>query len=141
MNDAIDQLHDAGLKATPGRLRVLRLLQEAARPMSHAEIERGLERQGGERLDRVTLYRVLDALAAGALAMKAVDARGVSRFSASEGRRQHASHVHFRCTACGRVFCLEAPPPPPPSLPQGFSLEAADYDVRGTCATCERSAP
>ncbi len=136
MSDATILLHEAGLKATPARLRVLRLLQAAVRPVSHAEIDTLLERQDGTRLDRVTLYRVLDALAGGALAMKAVDARGVTRFSVSSGQRAHTGHIHFRCIACGGVFCLDDAPPPSPRLPEGFTLEAVDLDVRGRCAAC-----
>ncbi|MBM3386648.1 MAG: transcriptional repressor [Betaproteobacteria bacterium] len=138
MSDATALLHKAGLKATPARLRVLHLLQEAVRPVSHAEIETLLERQDGARLDRVTLYRVLDALALSELVMKAVDARGVTRFSASSGQRTHTGHIHFRCTDCGGVFCLADAPPPPPRLPDGFTLAAVDLDVRGRCAACHR---
>ena len=136
MSDATILLHEAGLKATPARLRVLCLLQAAVRPVSHAEIETLLERQDGARIDRVTLYRVLDALAGGELAMKAVDARGVTRFSASASQRTHTGHIHFRCIGCGGVFCLDDAPPPPPRLPEGFTLEAVDLDVRGRCAAC-----
>lgn len=140
MSDITLLLHEAGLKATPARQRVMRILQDAARPLSHAEIESIFAREDGAKLDRVTLYRVLEALAGCALAMKAVDARGVSRFSASAGSRRHAEHLHFRCIDCGGVFCLDAPPPPPPTLPSGFTLEAADYDLRGVCAQCEHGA-
>jgi Fur family ferric uptake transcriptional regulator len=138
MSDVATQLHSAGLKATAARRRVIALLAVAPRPLSHAEMEDRLEHEDGARLDRVTLYRVLDALVAAGLAMKAVDARGVSRFSTSDPQRAHHSHVHFRCTGCGGVFCLKAPPPIAPRLPRGFRLEAIEFDVSGICADCNR---
>lgn len=135
MEEFAELLHDAGLRATRERLRVLAALAAAAQPLSHAELEARFP-----DADRVTLYRVLDALVSHGLALKAADARGVFRFSASITKREHSGHVHFRCTGCGGVFCLEAAPPPPPKLPRGFRLAAAEYDLRGTCAACTRGA-
>jgi len=136
MKDIATLLHSVGLKATLARKRVVGVLAAAPRPLSHAEIEERIEREDGAQLDRVTLYRVLDALVAAQLASKAVDARGVSRFASVDTRRRHDGHVHFRCVSCGGVFCLRAEAPPPPRLPRGFRLEAMDLDVRGVCAGC-----
>lgn len=137
-DDCVESLRDAGLKVTRGRVRVMQALRAAARPLSHAELEAAQERDGAEAgaIDRVTLYRVLDSLVASGLALKAVDPRGVFRFSAAASSRRHAGHVHFRCVDCGGVFCLEAAPPPPPRLPRGFRLAQMEVDVRGTCAQC-----
>lgn len=134
MSATADLLRTAGVKVTSGRMRVLEALQGASQPMSHADIEALLP-----DADRVTLYRVLDSLVACGLALKAVDPRGVFRFSASGAHREHQGHVHFRCTDCGGVFCLKAAPPPPPKLPRGFQLAAVEYDLRGVCARCAAS--
>lgn len=131
MSVTADLLRTAGVKVTPGRVLVLDALLAATQPVSHADLEAWLP-----DADRVTLYRVLDTLVACGLALKAVDARGVYRFSSSSARREHQSHVHFRCVGCGGVFCLKAAPPPPPKLPRGFRLAEVEYDVRGTCARC-----
>jgi Fur family transcriptional regulator, ferric uptake regulator len=139
MNEITALLHASGLKATPARQSVLQLLLTAPRPMSHAEIDAQLKRSEGKTLDRVTLYRVLVALTDCGLFMKAVDAHGVSRFAPSEPKHQHDSHVHFRCTGCGGVFCLDAVPPLPPKLPHGFRLESVEFDVQGICANCHSS--
>ncbi|MEW6293310.1 MAG: transcriptional repressor [Pseudomonadota bacterium] len=136
MSATPDLLRAAGVKVTPGRVRVLAALLAAAQPLSHADLEAQLP-----DADRVTLYRVLDSLVACGLALKAVDARGVFRFSASATQREHGGHVHFRCTDCGGVFCLKTSPPPPPKLPRGFRLGAVEMDVHGTCAQCARRTP
>lgn len=131
-----DLIRAAGVKVTRGRVRVLDVLHAALQPLSHAEMEAQSGGSGAVAMDRVTLYRILDSLVACGLALKAVDTRGVFRFSAAGAQRQHASHIHFRCTDCGGVFCLKAEPPPPPKLPRGFRLGEAEFDVRGTCAGC-----
>jgi Fur family ferric uptake transcriptional regulator len=130
-----DLIRAAGAKVTRGRVRVLDALHGARQPLCHAELESQLG-AGEPGIDRVTLYRVLDSLVEHGLALKAVDTRGVFRFSATGAQRQHASHIHFRCTGCGGVFCLKAEPPPPPRLPRGFRLGEVEFDVRGTCAGC-----
>lgn len=130
---AAEQIRRHGARATPARIRVLRLLQDAPAPLTHAEIE---ARLGDDlAIDRVTLYRVLDWLADNGLANKSVDAGRVFRFSAA-APGEHATHVHFRCQLCGGVYCLEASPPVAPELPPGFSLARMDFDLRGTCAEC-----
>lgn len=134
---SVDLLRAAGLKKTPGRVRVLEALAAAASPLCHADLGALLP-----DADRVTIYRVLDSLVECGLALKAVDTRGVFRFSVARAQRQHANHVHFRCTECGGVFCLKAPPPSPPKLPRGFRLDEVEYDIRGICAECgKRTTP
>jgi Fur family ferric uptake transcriptional regulator len=131
-----DLIRAAGVKVTRGRVRVLDALNAARQPLCHGELEAQLASADEAPLDRVTLYRILDSLVACDLALKAVDTRGVFRFSAAAARHRHVDHVHFRCTDCGGVFCLKAEPPPPPKLPRGFRLQQIDFDLRGLCAEC-----
>jgi Fe2+/Zn2+ uptake regulation proteins len=135
MSTTNDLLRAAGVKVTPGRVHVLEALLVATQAMSHADIEALLP-----DADRVTLYRVLDSLVHCGLALKAIDSRGVFRFTASKVGQEHGGHNHFRCTGCGGVFCLKAAPPPPPRLPHGFRLGAVELDISGTCLACN-SAP
>ena len=126
------QIRNCGARATPARIRVLRLLQAAPGAMTHHDIESAL---GDGLLDRVTLYRVLDWLVEAGLAHKNTDSSRVFRFSAALPG-EHTAHAHFSCESCGRVFCLEAAPPKPPTLPDGFSLSRMEIDLRGRCAHC-----
>jgi len=115
---------------------VLRLLDEAERALSHREIEDAL----GTGFDRVTLYRVLDWLVESGLAHRVIDAGRVFRFSlASPANATHTAHAHFRCEACGKVFCLDEIPVPTPALPAGFSGKAVEYCITGQCARCDQS--
>lgn len=87
-------------------------------------------------MDRVTLYRVLDSLVSGGLALRQADESRVFRFSAAQQVEAHAAHAHFRCDECGRVFCLAEPPPVAPELPPGFRLSRMSLDLRGECRDC-----
>lgn len=86
-------------------------------------------------MDRVTLYRVLDALVSGGLVLRQADETRIFSFSAAQQSEAHAAHAHFRCDACGRVFCLEEPLPAP-ALPAGFRLSRTSLDLRGECRDC-----
>lgn len=127
-----DQIRRVGARATPARVRVLKLLRGAPAALTHSEIELAL---GDGALDRVTLYRVLDWLVEIGLAHRNSDKHRVFRFSAAS-ESEHTMHVHFRCEHCGKVYCLDAAPPPAPELPPGFSLARIDFDLRGTCNVC-----
>ncbi len=134
--EAIIKIRASGQRATPARVRVLTLLGTTPRGLTHQEIETALARSGGGPMDRVTLYRVLDALVSGGLALRQADEARVFRFSAAQQAEAHATHTHFHCEECGRVFCLESPPPAAPELPAGFRLLRMSLDLRGKCRDC-----
>lgn len=131
--DAAALLRNLGARATPARIRVLEVLRHAARALSHHEIESLL---GDAQIDRVTLYRVLEWLAANGLAHKTTDGARVFRFSAAGTQAPHQQHAHFHCDQCGRVFCLDAVHPVRPRLPRGFRSSQVELSVRGACAAC-----
>ena len=73
------QLRATGVRITPARAAVFKLLHESERALSHQEIESGLGR--ANPLDRVTVYRVLDWLVEQGLAHKVAGLDRVWRFS------------------------------------------------------------
>lgn len=130
-----ERIRTFGARATPARIAVLRLLTVAERSLSHHDLEQALASEG---FDRVTLYRVLDWLVETGLALKNIDADRVSRFSiASAQEPTHAHHAHFRCEACGKMFCLEDIPVQAPALPSGFSGKTIEFCITGQCARCD----
>jgi len=132
-----------GARVTSCRVQILSLLQAAREPLSHTNIEELLSKNKLPKIDRVTLYRVLDWFVDVGLAHKANNTRGVFCFSAAEPNVQHKQHMHFRCTDCGSVLCLDAPIPTPPKLPSGFHLSNIEFDISGECPDCthHRSQP
>jgi Fur family transcriptional regulator, ferric uptake regulator len=129
-------IRGTGARVTSSRVQVLSLLQSVHGPLSHIQVENLLSEKYHLKIDRVTLYRVLDWLVEVGLAHKASNARGVFCFSAAETNIQHKQHMHFRCTDCGSVLCLDMPLPSPPKLPSGFRLSNIEFDISGECPDC-----
>lgn len=131
----LDRIRATGARATPARLAVLALMAGADHAMSHHDVEQALAAQG---FDRVTLYRVLDWAVEIGFAHKIIDADRVWRFSlASATAAAHREHAHFRCEACGKVFCLEDIPVQAPTLPAGFSGKTVEFCITGQCDRCD----
>lgn len=132
--DALERLRNVGERGTPARVAVLDILFATQVALTHQEVELAA-RQRGVRVDRVTLYRVLDWLVARGLAHKIEGRDRIWRFNAVVRKE----HVHFHCTACGRVYCLDLPlPPARPQLPDGFRFEKAEWTLQGLCPDCAR---
>ena len=128
-------LRDAGLRATAPRVAVLRLLDAADRPLSHAEV---VEELGTDDWDAATLYRNLIKLNEVGLARVASRVGGVTRFAAQEEDGPTHVHPHFACRDCGEVRCLdEARLSLPPSLTKWKqALDEAEVQLVGQCPDC-----
>ena len=124
-------LADASLRVTTARTSVLKLMAKASDWLTHTDIEA----QMPAGIDRVTLYRTLDALAEAGLLARSVGADRVGRYSLAVGG-YHRHHAHFHCDQCGGVFCLPMPTPQETSVPGGFSVQAVELSVRGQCNRC-----
>jgi Fur family ferric uptake transcriptional regulator len=128
-------LHGAGLRATPSRLAVLRLLRASAQPVSHGDVA---DRLAAEPWDRATIYRNLTDLADAGLARRTDLGDHVWRFEAITAGHAADAHPHFVCTACGTVECL---PDVELSLrrsriPRALRARQVEVQVRGVCDSC-----
>jgi Fur family transcriptional regulator, ferric uptake regulator len=134
-----DRIRAAGLRSTAPRVAVLRKLETATAPMSHADL---VEELGGEGYDRVTIYRNLTDLTEAGLVVRADLGDHVWRFELKRaGATEHANnHPHFTCTDCGTVACL-----PEESVritaargvPRSVTQRSVEVQLRGLCDRCE----
>jgi Fur family ferric uptake transcriptional regulator len=130
---AEERLRATGARVTRPRIEVLAVLLAARRALTHHEIERQVNRALG--IDRVTIYRVLEWLTAGALAHRIADEDRVWRFNAAEA--EHERHAHFKCNDCGDVICLDKPVTTRNiALPSGYRPQEVELTVKGLCADC-----
>ena len=136
-----DQLRTAirgtGLRATLQRIAVLRIVNESARPMSHAEIS---DRLGGVADERSTVYRnLMDLARAGLLRRVAVGDR-TWRFEPARSAPHARAHPHFICTSCGTVSCLDDMKVMARRVkaPHAIKLGEFEVQVRGMCDACAR---
>jgi Fur family ferric uptake transcriptional regulator len=136
-HSAHEMLRNVGERATPARETVLDVLLDAPCALTHQEIEQ-YARERGLAADRVTVYRVLDWLVARRYAHRIAGEDRVWRFNAA-GPEAHG-HAHFRCTACGQVFCLnDLQPGLGFNLPKGFQFERAELTIQGLCPDCSKT--
>jgi Fur family ferric uptake transcriptional regulator len=96
-------LKSAGLKATAQRILVAEALNQATGPLSAPQ----LHEQLGSKLDRATVYRVLEAFVeAGLVAKLRHNDRAHAYHLVHESLRPR--HPHFYCKCCGDSSCLDA---------------------------------
>lgn len=129
-------IHDAGLRATAPRVAVLRLVTDATRPLSHAEV---VDAVGTDNWDAATLYRNLIKLNEAGLLRVASQVGGITRFESQTADEAPHIHPHFACRDCGDVTCLHEAVLSIPTEPQWReALLDADLQVVGRCPTCRR---
>ncbi|RYU77848.1 Fur family transcriptional regulator [Hymenobacter persicinus] len=130
-------LNRHGLRQTAARVQVLQTLHESEFALSGAEIEKTL----GQDLDRITLYRTLRSFEEKGLVHRVLDASDVARYaSCSLECSEHAhfdNHVHFKCTACTHIYCLNQIAIPAVALPREFQAVSRDYLLSGVCSHCQ----
>ena len=128
-------VRNAGLRATPSRIAVLRLLRAAGSPVSHGDVVAELSSQAW---DPATIYRNLTDLSDVGLARRTDVGDHVWRYEAVTGGHQASAHPHFVCTECGSVECL-------PELeyvvtrartPRAVRLKRVEVQLRGPCDAC-----
>jgi Fur family ferric uptake transcriptional regulator len=130
---ARERIRATGERLTAPRERVLAALLGGANAQSHQDIEHAL---GRVRVDRVTLYRVLEWLVEKRLAHRIAGSDRVWRFGIAG--ETHASHAHFECSRCGKVQCLDEVSARKIALqvPPGCRPERMELTVTGLCAEC-----
>jgi Fur family transcriptional regulator, ferric uptake regulator len=124
------------LSVTSGRTKILELFLHQDGALSHSDIEK----KAGEKFDRVTVYRTLQAFLEKGLIHSIPTADNSIRYAlckdnCSEGHH-HDDHVHFVCNACGNTMCLDDVNVPVIRLPRGFVSEQVEMVVSGVCNSC-----
>ncbi|PWS29175.1 Fur family transcriptional regulator [Pedobacter yonginense] len=134
-----DLLVSNGLKRTGARLQVLEILSNR----NSATSQPYLENVVGKDIDRVTLYRILKAFEEKGIIHKVIDNQGTANYAiCSDGcsaNRHEDGHVHFNCSKCLRVYCLDEVKIPTLKLPKDFKVEQVNLIVSGICSRCRAS--
>lgn len=104
--------------------------------MSHSEISAKLT----EPLDKVTLYRTLQALKNTAIVHQVQGLDGAWRFCAHDitAAGCPGNHPHFLCIYCGRMTCLPGQSLQRVEVPDGIEVEGKQLVVYGRCTGCSR---
>lgn len=126
------------LKKTQQRLSVLSILANREAATSQPDLESVL----GRYIDRVTLYRILKTFEEKGIIHKVLDSNGTANYalcSSGCSEEQHRDeHVHFNCTVCDNVYCLDDIHIPPIQIPAGFQTDVIHLIVSGICDRCAK---
>jgi len=135
-NDDSALLHERGLRATPGRLALLKLMRSSASPVSLDEAVRQCGRGAG---DRATVYRNLLALTKAGIVeeVKSSGKRQLYELALRGQDHQPHAHAHAVCTACGVVACVEQSQLPTLGAAPGWSISTQEFTLWGECPDCQ----
>jgi Fe2+ or Zn2+ uptake regulation protein len=137
MDISAKPLRDRGMRVTPQRAHVWRVLAESGAHLSAEEIwERTRDVLPGMELS--TVYRSLDALREADLVVESRLSDGPALFEA-----RASAHPHLVCERCGKISHLEASPEVNRGLLAAFAAGSTSFEVRelhvvarGICAEC-----
>jgi len=137
----------AGMRSTRALRAALSLWgYQPSALLSQAQVQAALLAQG-VRADRVTVYRLLERLAAAGWLHRTVDAARVTRYTRTP--RSAAGAAHFECTGCRSAFALADNAPLQTALQQlqralrGSGVQGhahIDVAVTGLCPNCRPDA-
>lgn len=118
---------------TPSKNEVLAVLKAHKTAMSQDELEKILK----DKMDRVTIYRILYSFCDDGILHKVMSDEGKTYFALCHDCQQghhHDSHFHFRCTSCNTIECLNATLSL--NLPLNYVQKEVNLMVSGLCAKC-----
>ena len=134
---AADRLRQADQRYTDSRREIVRILAEAGRPLTTAEVQ-----AAGRRLPQSSVYRNLSVLEQAGV-VRRVMAGDVARYEPAEDLTEH--HHHLICTVCGSVVDVTLPAAIERRIDKaaadvadrtGFDAQAHRLDLIGRCSNC-----
>lgn len=96
-NDFKQLIHRHGIKATPGRIRLLEFLAKAPKPVSIKEIAKVVG--SNTFLDQATIYRTLELFKNLGIVRQIDFQKGYAYYESAD----RSDHHHLVCRNCGRV--------------------------------------
>lgn len=129
-------LDQHGLRKTAFRAKVLDLFLENSKALTLDDLEEGL----GE-FDRITLYRCLKSFETSGIVHKVYAPNGTQAYARSPQQRTDGQrdHVHFVCSDCNDIVCLNEFDPVKVILPSGYKAEQQHVMVTGLCNKCNKN--
>ncbi|MBD1394384.1 Fur family transcriptional regulator [Mucilaginibacter glaciei] len=135
-----DLLDKHQLKKTAPRLRVLSMMYSKNTATSQPDLESVMN-----DIDRVTLYRILNVFEEKGIIHKVFDLNGTANYAVCHSdcgaNHHHDEHLHFNCTGCKNVYCLNELTLPAITLPAGFRAEDFTLYASGLCPRCDKKNP
>ena len=130
---------ERGLRLTPQRELILRLLEECSGHVVPEEIYQRVHEQL-PMVNRSTVYRTLDVLEGLGLVRHSHDGTGAARYHLGE----YPHHLHLFCHRCGQlveVDDLQVVEPVIAALREryDFAADLTHFPISGLCRDCQES--
>jgi len=129
------ELQQANLAATPARIATLKLFESHEKPMDAVHLIDHLQKELG--IDRVTVFRILNAFVAKGLITKLEFGEGKARYELSK-----EDHHHIICENCGRVeeVADDFLPNAEKQIGRqtGFLIKRHSLEFFGLCRDCQK---
>ncbi|MCC6137856.1 MAG: transcriptional repressor [Bdellovibrionaceae bacterium] len=136
----LEKLKSAGHRVTKSRLQVLSVLEATKKALSPADIFQLTSKKGEAELDRVTVYRILEAFEE----LEIVHPVGNGRYIyCAHQTCGHERHFIAICTKCGETSEVGASTEFSDSLTTllkkkiDFKMTSEFFVVRGLCKKCQ----
>ncbi|MBY0404912.1 MAG: transcriptional repressor [Cyanobacteria bacterium] len=141
---ALQVLKDRGYRITNPRKLIVTLLDKTEDPLSAFEIKDSLIRSG-EKVDLVSIYRIIDCLLENNLVHKLLSNGKIKKCQIeleSECQRHQEDHCHHflicrHCQSVQEIHCVGLEPLTHQiSLIEGFQVEHHHLEFTGLCKNC-----
>lgn len=131
-----DVLRRKNLSITESRKKILSLFFQHKDALTHGDIEK----ETGERYDRVTIYRTLQTFVEKGIIHSIPTSDNSVKYAlckdCAEGHH-HDEHVHFVCSNCNTTICLDDVVSPQIELPEGYVAQNVQVLIHGICKNCQ----
>jgi Fe2+ or Zn2+ uptake regulation protein len=128
-------LHDRGLRNTPQRQLIYRIVTAHPQHLRAVDVQQQLEATM-PGISLPTVYATLDLFAELGIVRKVALADGPMLYDTG----QEHPHAHMVCRRCGRIFDLEIQPVDAADMAaaadQGFAVDSGDLVLHGLCREC-----
>lgn len=129
-------LRKSQLSITEVRKKILTLFLTHNGALTHSDFENNF----GEKMDRVTVYRTLQAFVEKGIIHTIPTSDNSVQYAlckdnCSAGHHRHR-HIHFVCSNCRNTYCLDDIITPEIGLPAGYSVNKVEVLVEGICSVC-----
>jgi Fur family ferric uptake transcriptional regulator len=129
-------LRRKNLNITESRKKILSLFLNQKDALAHADIEKN----AGEKFDRVTIYRTLQTFVEKGIVHTIPTADNAILYALCKDcdeEHHHDDHVHFVCRNCNTTICLDDIVSPEISLPKGYVAQDVQVVINGICKDCK----
>jgi Fe2+ or Zn2+ uptake regulation protein len=119
---------------TKNKQMIISVFNDASSALCHEDIEQKLT----GKVDRVTIYRILNGFCDEGRLHKIITDSGKIHYALCKRcseHQHHDNHPHFKCLQCGEIQCIDKMVELP-TLPEGYAASSLLFTVSGHCKKC-----